>query len=169
MEASTRLFGFSARKVANRWRRNCAVLLAAVTVGAAAELRGGRADYIGGTSEAVEPATEGILYTVHPDLLLFQTRKTVIRIPYERINLLEYGQSVSRRYAMAILISPLLLLSKKRAHFLTVGFQDEFGRQQAMVFKVDKKHVRAVLAALEARTGLRVQYQDEEARKAGKG
>lgn len=163
------MWGLSVREVTNPWRRDCVFLLAAVTVAAAAELRGGRADYIGGTSEVLAPQTEGILYTVHPDLLLFQTRKTVIRIPYERINLLEYGQNVSRRYAMAILISPLLLLSKKRAHFLTVGFQDEFGRQQAMVFKVDKKDVRAVLAALEARTGLRVQYQDEEARKAGKG
>ena len=40
----------------------------------------------------------------------------MIRVPYERINLLEYGQSVSRRYALAILISPVLILAKKRAH-----------------------------------------------------
>jgi len=38
-----------------------------------------------------------------------------------------------------------------------------------MVFQVDKDDVRAVLAALEARTGRRVEYQDEEARKAGRG
>lgn len=167
---STHLFGGGATKVTSRWWQRTAILLGvAGALVLAGEPRGGKADYVGGTTDVLEPETEGIIYTVHPDLFLFQTRKTVIRVPYERINLLEYGQNVSRRYALAILISPLLLLSKKRAHFLTVGFQDEFGRQQAMVFKVDKKDVRAVLAALEARTGLRVQFQDEEARKAGKG
>jgi len=34
---------------------------------------------------------------------------------------------------------------------------------------VDKNDIRATLASLEARTGQKVQYQDEEARKAGRG
>jgi hypothetical protein len=38
-----------------------------------------------------------------------------------------------------------------------------------MVFKVDKGKIRALLVSLEARTGLKVQFQDEQARKAGKG
>jgi hypothetical protein len=38
-----------------------------------------------------------------------------------------------------------------------------------MLFRVDKNSIRAALVSLEARTGLKVQYQDEEARKAGKG
>jgi hypothetical protein len=63
----------------------------------------------------------------------------------------------------------MLLLSKKRRHFLTVGFRDEQDRQQAMVFRVDKEDIRALLAALEARTGRRVEFQDAEARKAGRG
>jgi hypothetical protein len=37
------------------------------------------------------------------------------------------------------------------------------------VFRVDKGDIRSVLASLEARTGRRVEYQDQEARKAGKG
>ncbi len=90
-------------------------------------------------------------------------------MPYERINLLEYGQQVDRRLAEAILISPMLILSKKRAHFLAIGYQTEDGRQEAVLLKVDKKAIRAVLVSLEARTGLRVNYMDSEARKAGKG
>jgi len=74
---------------------------------------------------------------------------------------------VNRRFAMAIIISPLLLLSKKRQHFLTVGYEDAAGEQQAAVFKVDKRSIRPVLAALEARTGRKVEFQDIEARKAG--
>ena len=69
----------------------------------------------------------------------------------------------------AILISPLMVLSKKRQHYLTVGYEAEDGRQQAMLLKVDKGHIRAILVSLEARTGRKVSYQDEEARKAGKG
>jgi hypothetical protein len=35
--------------------------------------------------------------------------------------------------------------------------------------RLDKDDVRSVLAGLEARTGRRVEYQDEEARRTGKG
>ena len=75
--------------------------------------------------------------------------------------------TVSRRYAAAILISPLLLLSKSRKHFITLGFVDADDRQQALVVRVDKGDIRPALAALAARTGRRVEYQDAEARKAG--
>jgi len=90
-------------------------------------------------------------------------------VPYDRINMIEYGQKVSREYLGAVLVSPLLLLAKHRKHFLTVGFTDDNGHQQAMVFRVDKRDIRHVLVSLEARTGRKVVYQDEEARKAGKG
>jgi hypothetical protein len=75
---------------------------------------------------------------------------------------------VSRRYAEAILISPVLLLSKSRKHFVTLGYQDEAGKQQALVLRVEKGDIRTVLASLEARTGRRIEYQDSEARKAGR-
>jgi hypothetical protein len=37
-----------------------------------------------------------------------------------------------------------------------------------LVFRVEKGDVRPVLAALEARSGRRIEFQDDEARKAGK-
>lgn len=90
-------------------------------------------------------------------------------MPYDKINLVEYGEKVDRRYIAAVLISPLFLLAKKRQHFLTVGYTDEDEHQQAMIFKVNKDDIRAMLVSLEARTGRKVEYQDEEARKSGKG
>jgi hypothetical protein len=81
----------------------------------------------------------------------------------------EYGQKVDRRYVSAAVISPLFLLAKKREHFLTIGFQDDDGHQQALIFRVNKNDIRTALVSLEARTGQQVQYQDDEARKAGKG
>ena len=64
--------------------------------------------------------------------------------------------------------SPLFVLTKKRDHYVTVGFELEDGQQQALLFRVDKDDVRPLLVSLEARSGRKVSYQDDEARKAGK-
>jgi len=130
---------------------------------------GTRARYVGGTLSSISEKAEGNLHVTDQEVLLFRSRKTDVRIPYETINLLEYGQRASRRLAMAVFVSPVFLLSKKREHFLTVGYSDEAGKQNALVFRVDKSKIRAVLASLEARTGRKVQFQDDEARRAGKG
>lgn len=143
----------------------CAIA-AAASAGSGA---GGRASYLGGTHPSVPVGLEGVVEAVDEHYFVFYAKKQSVRIPYERINLLEYGQKVSRRYAMAVLISPMFVLSKKRHHYLTLGYQDDAGKQQALVFKVDKDSIRTVLVTLEARTGLKVEFQDEEARKAGKG
>jgi hypothetical protein len=140
-----------------------------LTIDTLASEQGGRAEYMGGTVSSVKERSEGRIQTMDDIFLVFRSQKGSIRIPYEKINLLEYGQKVNRRLGMAIVISPMFLLSKQRKHFLTIGYADEEGRQQAMVFQIDKGDVRSVLASLEARTGRKVQYQDEEARKAGKG
>jgi len=144
-------------------------LLCVAALCLAAAENGSRAQYVGGTLAALATSTEGRVSTVDPESFEFRSRPAMIRVPYQRVNLLEYGQNVSRRYALAILISPVLILSKKRAHFLTVGYLDDQGQQQAMVLRLDKGSVRAVLASLEARTGRKVQYLDGEARKAGGG
>ena len=130
---------------------------------------GGRAQYVGGTVAGLPSKSEGNINTTDEDVFLFRWKQASVRIPYGNINTLEYGQRVNRRYAEAILISPLLLLAKKRKHFLTVGYTDEQGHQQAMVFELPKSVVPQMLVSLEAKTGRRVEFQDEEARKAGKG
>jgi len=130
---------------------------------------GGRAHYVGGTNSDVAMKSEGLIQTTDAVEMRFAGKQSTVRVPYENITNIEYGQKVSRRYAEALLISPLMLLAKKRAHFLTLGYTDGEGKQQAMVFQLSQGDVRAVLAGLEARTGRRVEFQDEEARKAGKG
>jgi hypothetical protein len=126
-------------------------------------------EYIGGTAAKINAGTSGAIAVNDTQYFAFYSRKSNVRVAYDRINLLEYGQTVGRRLDLAIIISPAFLLVKKRKHFLTVGYTDEDGKQQALVFRVDKNDIRATLASLEARTGQRVQYQDEEARKAGRG
>ena len=123
----------------------------------------------GGTVSSIAVNASLRLDLTRADSLLIHLGKNDLGIPYNKINTVEYGQNVSRRYAAAVLISPVLLLSKTRKHFVTIGYLDEEGKQQALVIRVDKGDIRPVLASLEARTGRRIEYQDGEARKAGKG
>jgi hypothetical protein len=150
--------------------RTAAIFLAlSVCVTIHAANGGSRAEYIGGTCTEIAANDGGRLQVSDKVYFVFQSRHTRVRIPYERINLLEYGQRVDRRYLAAVLISPLFMLAKKRQCFLTIGFEDDDGKQQAMVFKVNNDDIRLALVSLEARTGREVQYQDNEARMAGKG
>lgn len=130
---------------------------------------GVKAQFIGGTLSGVSAKSSARLDLTGADALAFQCGSVNLHIAYQRINTLEYGQSVSRRYAAAILISPVLLLSKSHKHFITLGYVDAEGKQQALVFRLEKGDIRAIIAALEARTGRRIEYQDADARKAGKG
>ncbi len=138
---------------------------------AAAAWAGGpglHAQFVGGTPPGVTEKSNTHLDFTGTDTLILRGRDTDLRISYRKIHTIEYGQNVSRRYAEAILISPVLLLAKSRKHFVTLEYEDEAGTQQALVLRVDKKHIRSVLASLEARSGRRVEYQDNEARKAGR-
>jgi hypothetical protein len=128
-----------------------------------------KVEYIGGTVPQIAAGTSGAITVGDAHYFAFYSRKSNVRVAYDKVNLLEYGQTVGRRLDLAIIISPAFLLVKKRKHFLTVGYTDEDGKQQALVFRVDKNDIRATLASLEARTGQKVTYQDEEARKAGRG
>lgn len=136
---------------------------------ASAAQPGVKAQVVGGTLAAVPARASVRLDLTGTDAMSLRRGREEFLIPYGRVNSIEYGQSVSRRYIEAVVISPLFLLAKARKHFVTLGFMDERGAQQAVVLRVAKGDLRAVLAGLEARTGRRVEYQDNEARKGGKG
>ena len=142
--------------------RICCLLLALAGLGAAQN----SVEYVGGTAPQLESGARGSIALADDRYLAVYAGKTQMRVAYDRVNLVEYGQQVGRRVALALVISPVFLLSKSRKHFLTISYRGEDGKQQAMVFRVDKNSIRSTLAGLEARTGLKVQYQDEQARKA---
>lgn len=144
----------------------CPALVIALCIPTVAQTR---AEYVGGTSPLTSGAQAMISLADERYLAVYADKRVghaQMRVPYDRVNLVEYGQQVDRRLALALVISPVFLLSKARKHFLTIGYSGEDGKQQAMVFRVDKNSIRSTLAGLEARTGLRIQYQDEQARKA---
>ena len=97
-------------------------------------------------------------------------------IPYSQIIDIEYGQKAGRRVGAAIgtalLLGPiglLLLFSKKRKHYVTIGYKGVEGKEEAAIFELGKDIVRTTLPILEARSGKKITYQDEEAKKSSKG
>jgi len=125
--------------------------------------------YVGGTIASVKEGTEGTSSTQDEKVFVFDYKGGKLAIPYDRINDLEYEQKAGPRLGLALTISPWLLLSHKRKHFLTIGYTDENDKQQAGVFELGKDVVRVTIASMEARTGKKIDYQDEEARKSGLG
>jgi hypothetical protein len=128
-----------------------------------------KALYVGGTVNSVKEGSEGMASTKDDKVFVFDYQGGKLQVPYERINDLEYGQKAGRRLGVAIAITWMALFSKKRRHFLTIGYTDDNEKQQAAVFELGKNTVRVTLASLEARTGKKIDYEDDEARKGGRG
>lgn len=123
------------------------------------------AKYVGGTISAVKENTEGKVSTTDERGLVFEYKGGKLTVPYAQVNSLEYGQKAGRRLGLAVAISPVFLLSKKRRHYLTVGFTDENKKQQAAVLELGKDVIRTTISTLEAKTGKKVEYEDDDARK----
>jgi hypothetical protein len=121
--------------------------------------------YVGGTLTDIPKRTEGKLLLDAGNEATFASRKGSFKIPYANISSLEYGQKAGRRVGAAVVVTPLFLLSKKRKHFLTVGFTDSEGQSHGAVLEIGKKHVRNIINTLETRSGKQVEYESEEARK----
>lgn len=149
-------------------RRTLVVLLALSSLLQAGGL-GDRVLYVGGTVAGVPSHSHAEIDVHDESALSLRLRDKAVSVAWTDVNNIEYGLHVDRRYLEAILISPLFLIAKKRTHFLTIGYVDSEGRQQAVVLEVNKNDIRQLLVSLEARSGRRVEYQDDEARKAGKG
>jgi hypothetical protein len=133
--------------------------------------------YVGGsvaTFSGQKDAVEGKATFNEGDFLRFYfgKGKQHIDIPYASMLDIEYGQKAGRRVgaavATAVLLTPIglvALFSKKRKHFVTIGFTDDQGKAQVAVFEFGKDVIRTGLSVLKAKTGKEIIYQDEEAKK----
>ena len=61
------------------------------------------------------------------------------------------------------------LFSHKRHHYLTIGYKDDADKDQVALLELGKDIVRTTIAIVETRSGKKVTYQDDEARKSGVG
>jgi hypothetical protein len=165
-------------------RRVIAALLAIaiVTPSIALAVDSKGATYFGGTApvfKAAKDPVEGHLDTKDDKALIFTSEdkhaEGSLSIPYDSIIDLEYGQKAGRRVGAAVATTVLLgpiglltLFSKKRKHFLTVGYKDADGKDQVAVLELGKDIVRTTIPIVETRSGKKVEYQDDEARKSAK-
>ncbi len=129
-----------------------------------------KAKYVGGTA-TIKQGVENNLDASDEKVLAFGDWK----LPFEKVTALAYGQHAGRRVGATVALGVTtlgigalpVLFSKKRRHYLTIEYMDEAGKQQAAIFEVGKDSIRTVLKVLEVRTGKKVEYEDEEAKKAG--
>jgi hypothetical protein len=132
---------------------------------AEASVDSGEVMYVGGTIAGLPEATIGKLDTTSDKALVFQSPKGRFEITYENVTSLEYGQKAGRRVGVAIVISVWALFSKKRKHFLTIGFTDDKDKPQGVVLEIPKGTAKSFITILEVRSGKKVEYESEEAKK----
>src|SRR6516164_89832 len=115
--------------------------------------------YVGGTVSGASEHAEGH-FILGDTSAAFESKSVSFTIPYASVDSLEYGEKAGRRVGLSIAISPLFLLSKKRRHYLTVGYLDDQHKQQAAVLELGKDIIFPTLHTLETKTGKKVEYQD---------
>jgi hypothetical protein len=82
-------------------------------------------------------------------------------IPVKAITEIFYSRVSGRRIGAAIVVSPLLLFSKGKKHYMTLSFDDKDKMVGAIEFKLDKSNYRPLLRAVEQVTGLAMKYDQE--------
>ena len=82
-------------------------------------------------------------------------------IPTTAVNEIFYSRVSGRRIGAAILVSPLLLFSKGRKHYMTLSFDDGGKQKGAIEFKLHKSNYRGVLRTVEQITDLTMKVDDE--------
>jgi hypothetical protein len=156
-----------------------ALLVVLVTPALASAVAGDKAAYVGGTIARFNMRgmrVEGLIELRRRHFVFVPANSPhaaePLPIDYESIRHLEFGQRASRRVplvaAATAVLGPFGLLSlpaKSRAHYLTLTYAGEQGRTEVIVIELGKHVVRSTLAGVEARSGIPIEYQDEEARK----
>jgi len=145
----------------------CLTVVSAAFAGIGAE----NAAYRGGTIAALPEGKEAKLVLSSSTELVFAAGVFTLKIPYDKIQSIEYGQKAGRRVgaaaATAIALGPVglvMLASKKRKHMLTLSWLNTEGKTDAAVFELGKNAIRPALAILEARSGKQVEYESPEAK-----
>jgi hypothetical protein len=157
--------------------RSILALTLCVALGGQALLAGlgsKKASYVGGTWTTLAAEAEGTLDVSDSSKALFRVDKGgVFEIPFDRITSLEYGQKAGRRVGSTIALGVTtlgigalpMLFSKKRKHYLSVGYKDADGKDAGVVLELGKDITRPTLKVFEVRSGKKIEYESDEAKK----
>src|ERR1035441_7838803 len=92
------------------------LFLSMVWCGVLAAQPGAKTQFVGGTPPGIDPKATARLDLTGAGEMVFRSKSGEVRVAFHKVNTLEYGQNVSRRYAAALLVSPILLLSRSEEH-----------------------------------------------------
>ena len=126
-----------------------------------------KAEYLQATSGGQKKAGEAVKGTLVFDpetknvKFLQNSGSQVLSIKYDAIKNMTYEKASKPRYAEAVIISPLFLLSNAKKHYLTIQMRTRPERKYAIVH-LDKKNAREAVACAEAQTGKQVEQIDEK-------
>ena len=113
-----------------------------------------RATYVAGTLPGVAEHSEGSISFPDKERMVFLLGGSrFMVVPYKGLAGIEYGLTDHIRG----------LVLKKKSHYVSLTYQDAAGDRQGMVLELGADDFRPVLTMLEARSGRKVQYQDEKA------
>ena len=139
------------------------VLLCAVAT--PATVRNNEILYIGGTASSLPNGTKGRFALLDKDVARFISVQGSFEIPYKQVTRLGYGEKVSRRIVEALTISPWFVLSKRHQHILSIEFSSSTRQNLIAIFEAGKDNVAAVVAIFENRSGVKFEFESNEAEK----
>ena len=85
-------------------------------------------------------------------------KKVYALIPYDKVKKIVYERSAHRRYKAGLLVTPWLLFSKGKKHWLTIEFEDVAGLPLGYVYvRLHKGNYRRVLSALSSGVGVEIE------------
>ena len=82
-------------------------------------------------------------------------------IPSDSVTDLFYSRVSGRRIKTAVFVSPLLLFSKGKKHYMTISFDSGADLVGAVEFRLDKSNYRGILHAVESVSGVRLEFDQE--------
>ena len=140
---------------------------AALASGPVWALDPGKVMYVGGTVSSLPPGNvEGSLDFSAAAAMFFVAAKggSTVAVQWKTIQDLEYGPQIPLQWKKKSRSLPALpLLSKKgRKHYVTIGYKDSAGAEQAVVFELGDQIIRRTLTVLKEKSGKRLTCQDEQ-------
>lgn len=93
---------------------------------------------------------------------LQESGSPAVAIKYDTIKTMMYEKASKPRYAAAVLVSPLFLLSHGKKHYLTIQYTDENSEGKYAIVHLDKSNAREAIACAEAQTGVKVEQIEEK-------
>lgn len=82
-------------------------------------------------------------------------------IPSDSVTDLFYSRVSGRRIKTAVFVSPLLLFSKGKKHYMTISFDNGDNLVGAVEFRLDKSNYRGILHAVESVSGVTLEFDQE--------